>query len=299
MAGEQPKKPTGGAYGQYMAEMRPALQQECEGKPVTEIAKLAGARFKALGDTEKAMYQKKYEQAKTEYDENMKAFLDAGGEKTMKTKNRKAEKPKKDPAAPKRPAGGAYGCFLAKHRREFETQTAGQSITAVTKLASTKWRALTEDEKKPYAEAYAAKKTAYDEAMKSYRPPGAESDDNQAKKRRVSKEENEGAKQTETSKKEAAKEQKNTEKDAKKAAPKGKSKKATPEAPSVELTRTVETKAEKANLKDKLLKLAAHEDVMSSGKSQMDMLKALEDNNGLLRAAKRALLRTRTESERS
>jgi hypothetical protein len=250
------------------------------------------------------VWQKKYEEAKAKYDEDMKAFLDAGGEKKAIVKKSKREaKPAKDPEKPKKPAGGAFGCFLAENRPEFQKQTAGQPITAVAKLASTKWQALSEDEKKPYEEMYAKKKAEYEEAMKSYVPlPSAEADEKPAKKQRVSKEDKEAAKQTKASEKEAAKEQKEADKkakaDAKKATPKGKAKakaaakgkKATPEAPSVELAPTIAAKAEKANLKDKLLKLAAREDVMSSGKSQTAMLKALEENNGLLHAAKRALL---------
>jgi hypothetical protein len=303
MAGKQPKKPTGGAYGQYMAEMRPALQKECAGKPVTHVTKLGGARFKALGDSEKSVYEKRYQEAKARYDERMKAFLDAGGKKTTKSKKKMAEKTKKDPAAPKKPTGGAYGCFLAKHREEFRKETTGQPVTAVTKLASTRWQALGQDKKKPYEDAYLEKKAAYEEAMKSYVPlPGAEANERPAKKQRVSKEDEKAAKQTKASEKRPDKKAKAG---AKKATPKGKAKakavekgnKAIPEASSVKLEACIAVRAEKADLKDKLLKLAACEDVISSGKSQTAMLEALEENKGLLHAAKRALLRAGTESE--
>ena len=78
---EQPKKPTGGAYGQFLAEKRSEFQKLCEGQPITAVTKLAGEKFRALGEEEKAVYQKKFQEAQAKYDVDMKAFLDAGGEK--------------------------------------------------------------------------------------------------------------------------------------------------------------------------------------------------------------------------
>merc|ERR1719159_2146302 len=99
----------------------------------------------------------------------MEAFLAAGGEK--KATKRKGDdgdqKPKKDPDAPKRPAGGAYGQFLAQNRAAFAKQCEGKPVTAVTKLASEKWKQLSEKDKQPFEKEYKAKMAAYQEAMKS------------------------------------------------------------------------------------------------------------------------------------
>ena len=169
---EQPKKPAGGAYGCWLAEHRAELQKEVgPGKPASEVAKLAGARYKTLSEDTKAVYQKKFEAAKVKYEADMAAFLEAGGEKkSTKRKAEKSSKPKKDPAAPKKPAGGAFGCFLSKNRAAFTEECKGQPVTAVTKLASDRWKALSEDEKKIYQADYEAKKAEYEEAMKSYVP---------------------------------------------------------------------------------------------------------------------------------
>mmetsp|Transcript_918 Transcript_918/g.2176 ORF Transcript_918/g.2176 Transcript_918/m.2176 type:complete len:312 (+) Transcript_918:71-1006(+) len=309
MAGEQPKKPIGGAYGVWLGEHRAELQKELgPGKPASEVAKLAGNRYKTLGEDVKAEYQKKFEDAKAKYEADMKAFLDAGGEKKgIKRKAEKASKPKKDPAAPKKPAGGAFGCFLAKNRAAFTKEVEGQPITAITKLASEKWKKLGEDEKKVYQEEYEAKKAEYEEAKKSYVPlPSAENEETAkpAKKARLSKEEKAAAKQTKDLEKEKKVAEKKAKTDAKagkakakakaspknKAGAKGLSMKSTPEAPSVELAPAVAAKAEKAGLKDVLEKLAARPDVVKSGKSHTAMLKALEESGGLLHPAKRALL---------
>ena len=144
MAMAQPKKPAGGAFGQFLAEKRPELQTQCKGQPITAVTKLASEKFKALSEEDKKIYQEKFVAAKAKYDEDMKAFLEAGGEKkAIKKKGKKDIKKKKDPQAPKKPAGGAYGCFLAKNRAAFMKECSGQPVTAVTKLASAKWKDIT------------------------------------------------------------------------------------------------------------------------------------------------------------
>ena len=180
MAGEQPKKPVGGAYGAWLAEHRAELQKELgPGKPASEVGKLAGSRFKALSEDTKAIYQKKFDDTKVKFEADMAAFLEAGGEKkSTKRKAEKSAKPKKDPDAPKKPAGGAFGCFLAKNRAAFTEECKGKPVTAVTKLASDRWKELGEDKKKVFQEEYEAKKAAYEEAKKSYVPlPSAQDEE--------------------------------------------------------------------------------------------------------------------------
>ena len=62
------------------------------------------------------------------------------------------------------------GCAVRRHRAAFAEQCKGKPVTAVTKLASEKWKALSEEEKKIFEAEYKAKKEAYDEAVKSYVP---------------------------------------------------------------------------------------------------------------------------------
>ena len=281
----QPKKPTGGAYGQFLAEKRAEFQKHCEGQRVTAVTKLAGEKFRALSEEEKAVHQKKFQEAQAKYEIDMKAFLDAGGEKKTTQRKGKASKEKKgnkvkDPEAPKKPAGGAYGCFLAKNRAAFQKECVGQPVTAVTKLASTKWKELNAEEKKIYEDEYQAKKEAYQEAMKSYVPkavPEAEQGEVEEAPVKKARTEKAAVKKVPKATDEAT-------------ANKASKAKANTLKAEVELQATVAAKAEKLGLKDGLLKLAARPDVKASGKSQGDMLKALEEHGGLLHPAKRALL---------
>lgn len=284
-SGSQPKKPVGGAFGRFQAENRDALAEECKGQPITAVTKLALERFKALSEEDKAVWQKKFQEAKEKYENDMEAFMAAGGEikkadKSLKRKGNKssgnaAKKIKVDPDAPKKPVGGAYGRFLAQHRAEFQKQCEGKPASAVSKLAGDKWKALTDEEKKPYQEEYEKVVAAYKEAMKNYSPPQQDAGtgpDTPAKKSRASKE-------AVSDKKLPAK-------------PKatGKPKAAAPAASAVLLDAGIAAEAEKAGFTNALLKLAGLSDVAARGKNQADMLKALQDSNGLLHPAKRALL---------
>jgi len=313
MAAEQPKKVTGGAFGRFLSEKRSDLQKECSGQQATAVVKLASERFKALGEAERAEYEKKYKEAVVQYNRDMEAFLAAGGEKKAPKRKGKDEegntkRRKKDPEAPKRPAGGAYGCFLAKHRAEFQEQCKGQPASAVSKVAGEKWKQLSEEEKKPFEEEYAAKREAYQAAMKDYVPPEPQVDEKATAKQ--AKEEAKQAKQQAKEEAKAAKQQAKLEareaKDAAKAsetggrgsgrgrgrgagAGRGRGSKA-PAAPTVELQATVAAKAEKDGLKESLIKLASRQDIIDSKATQTAMLKALQETGGLIHPAKRALL---------
>jgi len=79
---QQPKKPAGGAFGRFMTQKRPDFQQQCPGQAVGVIMKLAGATWKALSDAEKAPYQTAFVAAQAKYATDFAAFIEAGGVKT-------------------------------------------------------------------------------------------------------------------------------------------------------------------------------------------------------------------------
>jgi len=276
---EQPKKPTGGAYGQFLSENRTALSQECAGKPITAVTKLAGERFKALGEAEKAQFQEKFQKAMEQYKKDMEAFLAAGGEKKAPKRKAKEEeengkkRQKKDPDAPKKPVGGSFGCFLAANRATFQKACQGKPASEISKMAGEQWKKLSAEEKKPFDDEYETKKTAYAEAKKTYSLPEAETP----------------SKKTSKGKESPKKDRKAPEKNTTRAA---KGKGATSKCPEagIELAETVAKAADKAGCKSQLIQLLSRQDILGSGKSQDEVLKALQDNNGLLHPAKRALL---------
>merc|ERR1712224_644010 len=138
-----------------------------------------------------------------QFDKDMASFLAAGGEKTkgvtaLRTEKRKARegKKKKDPNAPKKPAGGAYGVFLAEKRPEFMKACEGQPVSAVTKLAGEKWRALFDAAKKPYQDKFLKKQEEYKAALAEYKknlPEDEEEDDDEEDEDEEEEEEEEPA----------------------------------------------------------------------------------------------------------
>merc|ERR1712232_842034 len=82
--------------------------------------------------------------------------------KKAKTAGAKAEQ---DPNKPKKPVGGGFGCFLDKHRAEFQTQSPGSSLTQISKMARDKWRAMSKEEREVYDKEYKVTVEAYKTAM--------------------------------------------------------------------------------------------------------------------------------------
>merc|ERR1712070_944542 len=168
---------------------RPEFMKACEGQPVSAITKLAGEKWKTIAAKEKDVYQKKYEAAKAQFDKDMAAFLASGGEKTkgaaaLRTEKRKArEGKKKDPNAPKKPAGGGYGVFLAENRASIiKSLPADHKMTDVGKAAGEKWRALSDAAKKPHQDKFLKKQGEYKAALAEYKknlPEDEEEDDDE------------------------------------------------------------------------------------------------------------------------
>merc|ERR1719217_1810682 len=94
---------------------------------------------------EKAKYEKQAADAKAKYEKDLAAFKESGGVVGQKRQDKKAAKQAKaDKAAkkeanadrPKKPAGGAYGVYLNKHRAEItKSLPAGHKITDISKAA--------------------------------------------------------------------------------------------------------------------------------------------------------------------
>merc|ERR1712118_92869 len=126
----------------------------------------------------------------------MAAFLAAGGEKTTRSDKKRARegKKKKDPNAPKRPAGGAFGIFLAENRAAIvKSLPAGHKITDVTKAAGEKWKAVSDAAKKPFQDKYLKKMEEYKAALVEYKKNlGADAEDDEEDEDEEEDEEEEG-----------------------------------------------------------------------------------------------------------
>jgi len=296
MASEQPKKVTGGAFGQYLAENRAALLKELPGQRATAAVKLASERFKALNDVAKARYQKMYEAAKQKYEKDLAAFLSAGGEvKARKSKKDKKVKKSKDPNKPKKVAGGAFGCFLAKKRAEFMKEVGpGKAVTFVTRLASERWKQISDSEKRPFQKEYEEKVAQYRKAMETYVPPVVEEEEeedegDEGQSSIEEEEEDEGEEEDEEEEEERKKREKEAKKRKATSENDGPAAKKSKTAGSAEtfVPRAVQEEAKKLGFVAKLKTLSENPKVTSS---PFEILAELQKQNGSVVATKRALL---------
>eukprot|EP00930_Biecheleria_cincta_P086973 TRINITY_DN76236_c0_g1_i1.p1 TRINITY_DN76236_c0_g1~~TRINITY_DN76236_c0_g1_i1.p1 ORF type:complete len:277 (+),score=99.72 TRINITY_DN76236_c0_g1_i1:68-898(+) len=127
---------------------------------------------------------------KTPKKRNLEKLAEKEVEEIAKTQP--LEKIAKQEDEPKKPAGGGYGIFLAENREEIKNSLpAGQNkVTDVAKLAASRWREMSEEDKAQYQKKYQEKKDAYDVSMKEYKEshPEGSSAGKRSKKEAKSKE---------------------------------------------------------------------------------------------------------------
>jgi len=245
-------------------------------------------------EAEKKPYQEKYEAAKAKFDTDMAAFLAAGGEKAkgaaaLRTEKRKekAGKKAKDPNMPKKPAGGAYGVFLAENRAAItKSLPPDHKITDVAKAAGAQFKALSDAAKKPYQERFIQKQIEYKKAMDEYKAshPDAASDDEEDADENEEGSPEKAAPKTASPKKRAAADSNPSPR-----AKRGRAAKASaPAAPEIDAVLLKE--AQNKGLDAQLRNLVSRPDVQASGKTQKQMLEALNSSNGLVNKAKAVLL---------
>ena len=77
----------------------------------------------------------------------------------------------KDKEAPKKPVGGAYGIYFNENRVEITKEAPGlgyEGFGAAAKVASSRWKSMSEADKQLYQDKFLAKQEEYKSAMASY-----------------------------------------------------------------------------------------------------------------------------------
>jgi len=214
----------------------------------------------------------------------MRAFKEEGGVMVRKSKkDKRLKKAKKDPNAPKKPAGGGYGVYLAQHREEIKkVMPADHKITDLAKVAAARWKALSESDKKVYEDQYKVKQEEYKKAFEEYKAAGGSNEDEadksvesppakRATKRRAP---------DDSAKKEAKA----------KPAKRGRPSKGAAPAEAVKLDQDVAEAAQKLNMEGALKNLVARSEIAALNLPQQKILEALKKSEGLVNPAKHALL---------
>lgn len=283
----QPKKAPS-AYWLWLSDNRESIVKKIGSNKGSEVAKHAGEQWKALDAAAKEPYEKRAAEEKEGYAKAMADFKEGGGvPAARRSKKDKEGKKTKDENAPKRPAGGAYGVFLADQRENIKKSLpADHKITDVTKKASELWKNISEKEKKKYEDLYAKKMETYKTEMEEYKKNGGKVDEEEEEEA-VEEAKTEPTPKKSSPKKRSAPAKPETEAKAP-AAKRGRTaSKATPE---VAIDASVLAEAEKLGWAGELRNLASRPDVLAAGKSSRILLEALKDSKGLVNPARRALL---------
>lgn len=276
---EQPKRPQT-AYWLYLEEHRADIVKELGTAKGPAVAKAAGEKWKNLAEAAKKPFEERAAALKIEHDKAVEAFKAQGGVMARKRKDSEGPATKKDPSAPKRPAGGGYGIYLAEVREEVaKSLPAGHKITDVSKAVGAKWKALTDAERKPYEEKYAAKRQEYEAALAEWKASGGADQEGDADAQEAG--------EAGAAPKPPAKSGGGAAKGEAPAAKRGR-KVATPQGPALE--EKVLQRARELGMEDPLRNLAGRREVASLGLPGQKLLDALQKSCGLVNKAKAALL---------
>lgn len=180
---EEPKKAMT-SYFIYLTEMRPELMKALgDNKSRGGVASFGSKRWNALSEEQKAPYIAKAAASKEQYQKDLAAFLEAGGEVAKKGKEKvdakkkrgdKAAKKEADKDKPKSPAGGAFGCYMAEHRQSIMKNLPGSACTKVMKVGSEQWKTLSDAAKIPYQTKYEEKAAKYKVDLEAWKATNAE-----------------------------------------------------------------------------------------------------------------------------
>jgi len=169
----------------FSKETRPMVIEEAKGRETklsfAEIAREVSKRWKAIAPEDKKKYEELNAQDKVRYQTELanapppepsssSSSDDSDDEEGPEgpPKKKKKKKKQRDPNLPKRPKT-AFFFYMDAMRPQVNKEHPEMKITEKTKFLGGLWRGLTDEEKKPYAEASAAAKEKYKEAMIIYK----------------------------------------------------------------------------------------------------------------------------------
>jgi len=309
---EEPKRPQN-AYWIWLSENRDSLTKEAGSAKGSVVGKLAGEKWKGMSAEAKKPFEDRAAELKSTYGKAMEEFKNAGGQvgkrrlekserKQAKTDKKSKKDAQKSSGKPARPPS-TYWLWLGENREALAKEAGSTKPPVVAKLAGEKWKAVSEEDRKPFEAKATELRAAYDKALEEWKSNGGGEDgakQGSAQNRKADKAKTLPAKRGSMKRKADLAETPPAKlnrasggRDSSTKAPgaQGKSRgKAAPATGVGLLEKDIAEKAEKAGFTGVLQKFLAREDVAASGKSQAEAYRALEKAGGLMHPARRALL---------
>jgi len=158
-----PSKKAPSAYFMWLDENRKALAEELGSGKVDVMAKLAGERWRLLPAEDKASFEARAAEARTERAQALALLAAQRGPDGKVTRG----------GAPKKPWGGAYGVFVNEKREEIKATLAEDAPKGeLPKAAGALWRELGEEERCRYHARHEQLMEEYHVALEAWRVSG-------------------------------------------------------------------------------------------------------------------------------
>lgn len=153
------------AFFLYSQAYRQSTKEENPSASFGEIARILARQFKELPDKELRKWEKKAEQDKIRYQEEMKHYIPA--EDPSGGGGGKKKKAKKDPNAPKRNMS-AYFLYSIAARPQVKADNPNASFGDIARIISAQFKNLSEKERRMWDEKAVADKERYDREQEDY-----------------------------------------------------------------------------------------------------------------------------------
>lgn len=158
------------AFMLYSGEVRPKIRASNPDMPITEVAKVIGARWAEVSDEEKAKFQALAAKEKRRYETAMETYeppTGSGGSDADENSNRgaglkKRMKASADPNRVKKPTS-AYFYFMAAVRPTLKEKHPDKKLGEMAKIMGEMWAKYTDEEKQPYVKKALKDKARYEE----------------------------------------------------------------------------------------------------------------------------------------
>ena len=126
-------------------------------------ARILARKYKELPEKEKRKWEKKAEQDKARYQEEMKHYVPAEDP----TGGKRGKKAKKDPNAPKRNMS-AFFLYSVASRPRVKSENPEASFGEIARLISSEFKALSDGDRKEWDDKAAKDKVRYEREMEAY-----------------------------------------------------------------------------------------------------------------------------------
>ncbi|TRY75371.1 hypothetical protein TCAL_00698 [Tigriopus californicus] len=157
------------AFMLYSGEVRPKIRASNPDMPVTEVAKVIGARWAEVSDEEKARFnalaakdKKRYEAAMEVYEPPPTAGSDADENANRGAGLKRKMKASADPNRVKKPTS-AYFYFMAAVRPSLKEKHPDKKLGEMAKIMGEMWAKYTDEEKQPFVKKAMKDKARYEE----------------------------------------------------------------------------------------------------------------------------------------